>query len=85
MPSYAPWTIPNWQSSMIAGAEAGLSRRRLAQQEGERFFERAPEVSLVCGSASYPRLPELLKRLERMEKKLAAAESTEGAGDGSTK
>ena len=25
----------------------------VAQQEGERFFERAPQVSLVCGSASY--------------------------------
>lgn len=36
----------------------------LAQQEGERFFERVPEVSLVCGSASYPQLPELLKQVE---------------------
>ena len=36
----------------------------LAQQEGERFFERAPEVSLVCGSASYTQLPELLEQVE---------------------
>jgi tRNA-2-methylthio-N6-dimethylallyladenosine synthase len=36
----------------------------VAQQEGERFFERAPQVSLVCGSASYPHLPELLAQLE---------------------
>ena len=36
----------------------------VAQQEGERFFERAPQVSLVCGSASYPRLPELLAEIE---------------------
>jgi len=36
----------------------------VAQQEGERFFERAPQVSLVCGSASYARLPELLDQLE---------------------
>lgn len=36
----------------------------VAQQEAERIFERAPQVSLVCGSASYPRLPELLERLE---------------------
>jgi|HubBroStandDraft_6_1064221.scaffolds.fasta_scaffold04688_4 tRNA-2-methylthio-N6-dimethylallyladenosine synthase len=36
----------------------------LAQQEGEEIFERAPWVSLVCGSASYRRLPELLAQLE---------------------
>ncbi|HZT71604.1 MAG TPA: tRNA (N6-isopentenyl adenosine(37)-C2)-methylthiotransferase MiaB [Terriglobia bacterium] len=36
----------------------------VAQQEAENIFERAPHVSLVCGSASYPRLPELLAELE---------------------
>ncbi len=36
----------------------------VAQQEGEKFFERAPQVSLVCGSASYAKLPELLDQLE---------------------
>jgi tRNA-2-methylthio-N6-dimethylallyladenosine synthase len=36
----------------------------LAQQEGEEIFERAPWVSLVCGSASYRKLPELLAELE---------------------
>ncbi len=36
----------------------------VAQQEGEQIFERAPWVSLVCGSASYRRLPELLAELE---------------------
>jgi len=30
----------------------------VAQQEGERIFERAPYVSLVSGSASYRKLPE---------------------------
>ena len=34
----------------------------LAQQEGEDIFERAPWVSLVCGSASYRKLPELDRR-----------------------
>ena len=29
----------------------------VAQQEGEKIFERAPWVSLVCGSASYSKLP----------------------------
>src|SRR6204780_2138091 len=36
----------------------------VAQQEGERIFEKAPHVSLVCGSASYNQLPELLVQLE---------------------
>jgi len=36
----------------------------VAQQEGEEIFERAPWVSLVCGSASYRKLPELLGELE---------------------
>jgi tRNA-2-methylthio-N6-dimethylallyladenosine synthase len=36
----------------------------LAQQEGEEIFERAPWVSLVCGSASYRKLPQLLDQIE---------------------
>ena len=36
----------------------------VAQQEGEKIFSRAPWVSLVCGSASYRKLPELLAQLE---------------------
>src|SRR5262249_9354251 len=36
----------------------------VAQQEGERIFEKAPHVSLVAGSASYTKLPELLVQLE---------------------
>jgi tRNA-2-methylthio-N6-dimethylallyladenosine synthase len=36
----------------------------VAQQEGEKIFERAPHVSLVAGSASYTRLPEMLLQLE---------------------
>jgi tRNA-2-methylthio-N6-dimethylallyladenosine synthase len=39
----------------------------VAQQEGERIFERAPFVSLVSGSASYRKLPEMLSRLESGE------------------
>src|SRR5579862_555408 len=58
-------------SQLGAFRKAGWSRNKiigvlgcLAQQEGEQFFERAPEVSLVCGSASYPQLPELLQQVE---------------------
>src|SRR6202045_4246874 len=36
----------------------------VAQEEGEDIFERAPWVSLVCGSASYRKLPELLAQVE---------------------
>jgi len=36
----------------------------VAQQEGEDIFKRAPWVSLVCGSASYSKLPEMLAQLE---------------------
>ena len=36
----------------------------VAQQEGPKIFERAPYVSLVCGSASYRNLPQMLVQLE---------------------
>jgi len=36
----------------------------VAQQEGEKIFERAPYVSLVAGSASYSKLPSMLAQLE---------------------
>src|SRR5260370_33331745 len=36
----------------------------VAQQEGEKIFERAPHVSLVCGSAPYRKLPQMLVQLE---------------------
>ncbi len=39
----------------------------VAQQEGEKIFDRAPYVSLVAGSASYRRLPELIARVEAGE------------------
>jgi len=42
----------------------------VAQQEGERIFERAPYVQIVSGSASYRRLPEMLARLEAGERRI---------------
>ena len=42
----------------------------VAQQEGERIFEKAPYVSIVAGSASYRNLPEMLARLERGETRI---------------
>jgi tRNA-2-methylthio-N6-dimethylallyladenosine synthase len=42
----------------------------VAQQEGGRVFERAPHVSLVCGSASYNKLPDLLVQIESGEKRV---------------
>ena len=42
----------------------------VAQQEGEKIFDRAPYVSLVSGSASYRKLPEMLVRLEAGESRI---------------
>jgi tRNA-2-methylthio-N6-dimethylallyladenosine synthase len=36
----------------------------VAQQEGEKIFQRAPHVSLVAGSASYRNLPQMLLQIE---------------------
>src|SRR6202045_3608251 len=47
----------------------------VAQQEGEQIFKRAPWVSLVCGSASYRKLPLLLARLEAGERRVTGLET----------
>jgi tRNA-2-methylthio-N6-dimethylallyladenosine synthase len=47
----------------------------VAQQEGEVIFDRAPHVSLVCGSASYRRLPELLDRVEAGEQRVTGLDN----------
>src|SRR5262249_19230514 len=49
----------------------------VAQQEGEKIFERAPHVSLVCGSASYRNLPQMLIQLERGQLKNTLVENIE--------
>ncbi len=50
----------------------------VAQQEGEKIFERAPYVSLVAGSASYRNLPAMLVQIE------AGAERVTGLDDRQT-
>jgi len=52
----------------------------VAQQEGEKIFERAPHVSLVCGSASYRNLPQMLFQIENAE--LATANQAEEKSGG---
>jgi len=42
----------------------------VAQQEGEKIFDKAPHVSLVAGSASYTKLPEMLVRLEAGDRRV---------------
>jgi tRNA-2-methylthio-N6-dimethylallyladenosine synthase len=42
----------------------------VAQQEGEKIFEKAPHVSLVAGSASYTKLPQMLVQLEQGERRV---------------
>jgi len=46
----------------------------VAQQEGEKIFERAPYVSLVAGSASYRNLPQMLVQLESGNKRVTGLE-----------
>ena len=47
----------------------------VAQQEGEKIFHRSPWVNLVCGSASYSKLPELLAQLEAGEKRVTGLDT----------
>jgi tRNA-2-methylthio-N6-dimethylallyladenosine synthase len=47
----------------------------VAQQEGEGIFKRAPWVSLVCGSASYRKLPEMLTELEAGNKRVTGLDN----------
>ncbi|SNS84365.1 tRNA-i(6)A37 thiotransferase enzyme MiaB [Granulicella rosea] len=42
----------------------------VAQQEGEKIFDKAPYVSIVAGSASYRNLPGMLDRLERGDSRI---------------
>jgi tRNA-2-methylthio-N6-dimethylallyladenosine synthase len=46
----------------------------VAQQEGDEIFERAPWVSLVCGSASYSKLPALIAQLEAGNRRVTGLE-----------
>jgi tRNA-2-methylthio-N6-dimethylallyladenosine synthase len=58
-----------------ADVQAGKKRVGLlgcmAQLEGDKIFEQAPYVGMVCGSASYPKLPHLLVQLERGTERVA--------------
>ena len=47
----------------------------VAQQEGEAIFSRAPWVSLVCGSASYRNLPQMLARVEAGEERVTGLDN----------
>jgi tRNA-2-methylthio-N6-dimethylallyladenosine synthase len=50
----------------------------VAQQEGEEIFKRAPWVSLVCGSASYSKLPEMIAQLEAGNPRVAGLDTDTG-------
>jgi tRNA-2-methylthio-N6-dimethylallyladenosine synthase len=49
----------------------------VAQQEGEKLFERAPYVSLVCGSASYRNLPNMLIQIEAGKQRVTGLDDRE--------
>jgi tRNA-2-methylthio-N6-dimethylallyladenosine synthase len=69
-PDPAPMSERSGRSRVRALQTVGGARKIIgvlgcvAQQEGEEIFERAPWVSLVCGSASYRKLPQMLAELE---------------------
>ena len=49
----------------------------VAQQEGEKIFDRAPYVSLVCGSASYRNLPAMLVQIEAGNRRVTGLDDRE--------
>ena len=49
----------------------------VAQQEGEKIFERAPHVSMVCGSASYRNLPQMLVQIEAGNQRVTGLDDRE--------
>jgi tRNA-2-methylthio-N6-dimethylallyladenosine synthase len=49
----------------------------VAQQEGTKIFERAPHVSLVCGSASYRNLPQMLVNIEAGNRRVTGLDDRE--------
>jgi len=49
----------------------------VAQQEGDKIFERAPHVSLVCGSASYRNLPAMLVQIEAGNRRVTGLDDRE--------
>jgi tRNA-2-methylthio-N6-dimethylallyladenosine synthase len=54
----------------------------VAQQEGEKIFDKAPHVSLVAGSASYAKLPQMLVQLEAGQRRITGLDfDTEDAFD----
>ena len=49
----------------------------VAQQEGEKIFDRAPHVAMVCGSASYRNLPEMLVQIEAGKSRITGLDDRE--------
>ena len=62
--------LANFKKQKSAGKVFGVLGC-VAQHKGEEIFELAPHVRLVCGSASYNSLPELLDRVEAGEERVA--------------
>src|SRR5207248_1325561 len=49
----------------------------VAQQEGAKIFDRAPHVAMVCGSASYRKLPEMLVQIEAGKRNVTGLDDRE--------
>ena len=49
----------------------------VAQQQGREIFEKAPHVSMVCGSASYRNLPQMLIQIEAGNRRVTGLDDRE--------
>jgi len=62
--------LQNFKKGAAKGGQVFGVLGCVAQQEGEKIFERAPHVSLVVGSASYTKFPELLVQIEQGDRRV---------------
>ena len=68
--------LADYKKLLAQGKKFGLLGC-VAQQEGEKIFERAPHVSMVCGSASYRDLPQMLIQIEAGKQRVTGLDDRE--------
>ncbi len=66
--------LGNLKADAVAGKKTIGLLGCMAQLEGEKIFKATPFVSLVAGSASYNRLPEMLVQLEAGQQRVTGLE-----------
>ena len=68
--------LADYKKLLAQGKKFGLLGC-VAQQEGEKIFERAPHVAMVCGSASYRNLPQMLIQIEAGKQRVTGLDDRE--------